>query len=344
MDKKSILQKLEELFNLKEVRDGFPSQEACIDWANKVAPLLKFSQQYYYNFMQNAHKINLPLSSYTLGPALKVMVSQVQMAIEELKLDFEETQNGFSGIDTTGIWQDGKIRVFISHKDEKKIEAKKLAAILDSFGVSSFVAHDSIQPMLTWKNEIYKALQTMEAFVCFITDDYYGSVWTNQEIGFALAKGIPIILYSHDGTDPEGFKSDIQAIKGDMNKVKLYIKRIFSSNPLIKKNILENFLIAKDGSFANAKSQFINLVGLKFTDEEIDKIVSTITGPAKYINQLGVILCDEMSEDDSKIIGYPVETPYHNVLDKEILSQHTEKRYTIIQVDKDRYEIKDGSK
>jgi hypothetical protein len=189
MDKNKILQKLESLYNIKEVKEGFSSQQACIEWANRVAPLLQFNKQYYYNFLQNAHKINLPLSSYTLGPALKVMISQVQMAIEELKLGLTEDAGGLLEIDTRGIWEEGKIRIFISHKDEKKIEAKKLAVILDSLGVSSFVAHDSIQPMLTWKNEIYKALQTMDAFVCFITEDYYGSVWTNQEIGFALAKG-----------------------------------------------------------------------------------------------------------------------------------------------------------
>ena len=74
---------------MPEVREGFPSQQACINWANKVAPLLKFNQQYYINFLQNAHKLNLPLSSSILGPAFKVMVSQLQMAIEELKMDIE---------------------------------------------------------------------------------------------------------------------------------------------------------------------------------------------------------------------------------------------------------------
>jgi len=89
MDKKKILEKLEALFNLDEVKKGFASQEDCIDWGNKVAPLLKFNPQYYYNFLQNQHKMNLPLSSYTLGPALNVMRSQVQMAIEDLKAELE---------------------------------------------------------------------------------------------------------------------------------------------------------------------------------------------------------------------------------------------------------------
>ncbi len=89
MDKKLLLKKLEDLFYLKEVTEGFPSQQACIGWANKVAPLLKFNQQYYVNFMQNAHNLNLNLSSYTLIPSLNIMKSQIEMAIEELKLKIE---------------------------------------------------------------------------------------------------------------------------------------------------------------------------------------------------------------------------------------------------------------
>jgi hypothetical protein len=90
MNKKELLGKLEELYGMKEVKDGFPTQQACIKWSNRVAPLLKFNQQYYINFIQNAHKMNLPLSSCSLGPAFNIMVSQLQMAIEELKTENEK--------------------------------------------------------------------------------------------------------------------------------------------------------------------------------------------------------------------------------------------------------------
>lgn len=94
MDKKALLTKLETLFNMPEVKNGFPSREVCVDWANRVAPLLKFNKQYYVNFAQNAHKMNLPLSSHTLVPAFRVMTSQIQMAIEELRMDIEENEEG----------------------------------------------------------------------------------------------------------------------------------------------------------------------------------------------------------------------------------------------------------
>jgi hypothetical protein len=89
MDKKVLLQKLEKLFNIKELSEGFKSQQDAISWSNKVAPLLQFNPQYYHNFIQNSHKLNLSLSSYTLKPAFNIMKSQLEMAIEELRLKIE---------------------------------------------------------------------------------------------------------------------------------------------------------------------------------------------------------------------------------------------------------------
>jgi hypothetical protein len=90
MDKKELLKKLEALFKIKELKESFKTQADIISWANKVAPILLFvNQQYYLNFIQNSHKLYLNLSSYTIIPAFNIMKSQVEMAIEELKLRIE---------------------------------------------------------------------------------------------------------------------------------------------------------------------------------------------------------------------------------------------------------------
>lgn len=89
MDKKILLKKLEDLFQKKEIAEGFKSQQDAISWSNKVAPLFKFNQQYYKNFIQNAHNLNLNISSYTIIPSFNIMKSQIEMAIEELKLNIE---------------------------------------------------------------------------------------------------------------------------------------------------------------------------------------------------------------------------------------------------------------
>ncbi len=90
MDKKELLKRLEAYYSLPEVEDGFPTQQACISWSNKVGELLKRAGTgYYQNFMSQAVKMNLNLSSYTLVPAFNIMKSQLEQAIENLKLQVE---------------------------------------------------------------------------------------------------------------------------------------------------------------------------------------------------------------------------------------------------------------
>ena len=90
MDKKKLLIKLEDYFNRRELTAGFESQAKARSWANKVAPLLKFvDMQYYQNFVVYSHKLNLNLSNVTLIPAMNIMKSQLEMAIEDLKLRIE---------------------------------------------------------------------------------------------------------------------------------------------------------------------------------------------------------------------------------------------------------------
>lgn len=86
MDKRINLGKLENLFNQPEVKNGFSSQQAGVSWANEVAPLLRFNDDYYQSFIHHLHIINQNVSSYTLEPAFRTMVSQVEMAIQQLRL------------------------------------------------------------------------------------------------------------------------------------------------------------------------------------------------------------------------------------------------------------------
>lgn len=93
MAKKETLHRLEELFSAKEVTDGFPSQQACLSWANKVAPLLRFNPQYHQTFLYYLQIISRNISIYTAEPTFRTMQSQVEMAIEELKIDITSENN-----------------------------------------------------------------------------------------------------------------------------------------------------------------------------------------------------------------------------------------------------------
>lgn len=89
MNKQQLLKRLEELYNERDAQENFPTRESCISWSNKVAPLLKFNNKYYENFTHNSFLINLKLSGDAIQSAIRVVKSQVEMAIEELKAEIE---------------------------------------------------------------------------------------------------------------------------------------------------------------------------------------------------------------------------------------------------------------
>ena len=109
------------------------------------------------------------------------------------------------------IWEQGCYRVFLSHKAEVKIEVAKLKDELGVYGISAFVAHKDIHPTREWQNEIENALNSMDALVALLTENFHDSNWTDQEVGFAFGRGVPIIAVRL-GMDPYGFLGRFQAL------------------------------------------------------------------------------------------------------------------------------------
>ena len=109
-------------------------------------------------------------------------------------------------------WSEG-YPVFLSHLAEVKEHVAGLKASLKSYGISAFVAHDDITPSEEWQEEIRKALLTMRGFVALLTEGFYDSQWTDQEIGYALCRGVPIVAVRL-GVDPRGFIGKLQGLSG----------------------------------------------------------------------------------------------------------------------------------
>jgi len=109
------------------------------------------------------------------------------------------------------IWSDEYFRVFLCHRSAVKQETANLAERLKVFGAWCFVAHANIRPTREWQDEIENALFTMDAFVALMTEGFHHSDWTDQEVGFAFARGVPIVPVRL-GTDPYGFIGKFQAL------------------------------------------------------------------------------------------------------------------------------------
>ncbi|OFV85047.1 MAG: TIR domain-containing protein [Acidobacteria bacterium RIFCSPHIGHO2_02_FULL_67_57] len=127
------------------------------------------------------------------------------------------------------IWGDDGYRMFLSHKAEVKKNAAELKEALAVFGVSCFVAHQDIPPTKEWQDEIENALASMDAFVALLTERFHDSMWTDQEVGYALARGVSMIAVKL-GKDPYGFIGKFQALacgweEAPVALVKLLVKQ-----------------------------------------------------------------------------------------------------------------------
>jgi len=173
---------------------------------------------------------------------------------------------------TKRIWgDDDYFRLFLSHKAEVKKEAAALKDRLHLFGVSCFVAHEDIHPTKTWQDEIEYALATMDGFVALMTENFHESDWTDQEVGFALARSIPMIAVRL-GMDPYGFIGKFQALPGDWLTAGQEIAQILIRNDRMFGCYLR--ALRECPSWDSGNTQAKALLGLQtLSNQQIDDLV-----------------------------------------------------------------------
>lgn len=101
------------------------------------------------------------------------------------------------------IWGEGHIRLFLSHKSTFEDKTARLKASFSRCGVAAFVANEDIKPTQEWQQVIISALFSMDALAALLTDDFHSSDWTDQEVGVALGRDVPLIAVRL-GKDPYG--------------------------------------------------------------------------------------------------------------------------------------------
>lgn len=137
------------------------------------------------------------------------------------------------------VWKDdSKFRLFISHLAARKDVAHRLKEALALYHITAFVAHDDILPTKPWELEIEAALGTMDAMLALVTVDFSTSVWTQQEIAYALGRGIKVISFKYDANSaPPGFIAKHQAIlrkKRTAEQIAKELHEILAAEPLTR--------------------------------------------------------------------------------------------------------------
>jgi hypothetical protein len=186
---------------------------------------------------------------------------------------------------TRRIWGANGFRVFLSHKSEVKKETAALKETLRVFGVSSFVAHEDIHATKAWQDEIENALATMDAFVALMTDKFHDSDWTDQEVGYAVARGVPIIAVRL-GSDPYGFIGKFQALTTSWGSAPELIVRILMKNERMFDAYVQALRVCKNWDTGNVLAKALEATE-SLRSSQIDALVAAYNETSELRGSFG---------------------------------------------------------
>lgn len=199
------------------------------------------------------------------------------------------------------FWQPNHFRLFLSHISSFKVKTAQLQKILKDYGISSFVAHEDIEPTHEWQDEIETALHSMDALCAILTSKFNESVWTDQEVGFAVGRDV-LIIPIRKGMDPYGFIGKYQGMQGDgktIGQVADGIFKILSNHPKTKDilagALADQITLAKNEDDAIAKLTLLRTVET-LSQKHLEKIRENckeneiIIGSAEFVELLNSML------------------------------------------------------
>jgi len=192
------------------------------------------------------------------------------------------------------IWKDGFFRLFLSHVSAHKVAVSKLKSELQVRGISAFVAHEDITPSLEWQNEIELALRSMHALAALLTPDFHNSNWTDQEVGFALGKGV-LVVPVRLGADPYGFIGKVQGLSGSLDHP-VRVASLLSAT-LLNHAATHRFMRKGLVSAFAAADSYVNAISLSkvistakdFAEDEKDVIKHACKENDQVFNATGVV-------------------------------------------------------
>jgi hypothetical protein len=184
-------------------------------------------------------------------------------------------------------------RMFISHTSQHKVEVAALKAALAGRGVAGFVAHEDISPTDEWVRVIESALAGCDALLAYLTPDFKGSNWTDQEVGIAVGRG-KLILPVRVGADPHGFVGKWQAIQGqglDPHRLAKRVVEIVQAHPLSRQRYAEAMIerFCNAGSYDDARKTYRTITNIPkelWTPELAQQVRAAITTNGELINGL----------------------------------------------------------
>lgn len=217
------------------------------------------------------------------------------------------------------------LRIFLSYSSSNKEIAGQIKHFLEEkYFFEVFLAHEDIMPTREWQEEIIKNLKICDFLVGIITNEFNESEWTDQEIGYAMGREIPVLTLNF-GAVPHGFVARFQALPAKQNedgwnisKLCFEIFKLLKMNQKTKEKVIDGFIFkfGESSSFKEAEENISRLTDFfdDFTKEQINNIVKHSISNSQIYN---CFACKRMLRDFVK--------KYETQIDIDILSEFKSK-------------------
>ncbi|MBY4277489.1 toll/interleukin-1 receptor domain-containing protein [Rhodococcus fascians] len=171
---------------------------------------------------------------------------------------------------TTTVKSAEPLFLFASHLTVNKVLVGDVSQHLETYGITLFVAHESIDVDSEWQTEIEKALDRADAGLVFLHKGFKDSPWCDQEVGWLLGRHIPVMGFSFDAP-PHGFFGKIQAQPaGTRTSIELAAEAVarIQNKPQLVSRLAASLVaaMAKSKSFADTESIWAYLSQLEILD------------------------------------------------------------------------------
>lgn len=217
-------------------------------------------------------QFKLPTEYVWDGQSYDYVIAMIQHAADESLVDLaHHVGYQFNQANTPLIepsfWGQAMLRVFLTHLSKHRMYAAKLQEALLTYGISCFVAHNDIEPTAEWQQQVVTALSTCHGLIALLHANFHDSQWTDQEIGFAMGRGVPVFAVRYD-QDPYGFISHLQAFSGNDKEAGILALEMFDAyrrNKQTKTRMSEVIVALFESSpnYAEAKRRMVYLEELE---------------------------------------------------------------------------------
>lgn len=182
------------------------------------------------------------------------------------------------------IWKEGYFRLFLSHSSADKQFAADLKKRFSHNRIDTFVAHEDIEPNLTWQDEIKLALASCHALLFVASRKSCESVWCHQEVGWALGRGLFVTSYSLNA-DPVGLMSALQGWSAPDHVIFDIRKRLLEflvkedkTEPAIREPLVQLLLSSKDVLQAEYSLGFLEMLRA-LSQDQVERASTVLSLP-----------------------------------------------------------------